>query len=83
MLKKIFIVRAARYFYFNIFKKVFFVDYIIENIIRRISIYYNRGIEVSIIANFENKALYDDYFFRINWYLKPISNSIKTINFSS
>ncbi len=83
MLKKIFIVRAARYFYFNIFKKVFFVDYIIENIIRRISIFYNRGIEVSIIANFENKALYDDYFFRINWYLKPISNSIKTINFSS
>ena len=50
MLKKNFIVKAARYFYFNIIKKVFFVDYILENIIRRISIFYNRGIEVSIIA---------------------------------
>lgn len=82
MLKKNLVVRAVRYFYFNIFKRVFFIDYISENIVRKISIFCNRGIDISVVANFENKSMYDDYFYRVNWYLKPISNSIKKINFS-
>lgn len=80
-MKNFIIFRVIRYFYFNFFKKIFFIDFLINTLFRNFSIFINRGISITVKGDFEEKNLYSDYYFRINWYLKPIDEKIKVIYF--
>jgi len=75
-------IRAIRFVYFNIFKKIFFIDYLTQNIFRRFSIFLNRGITLVIRPEFEDVSDFLDYYYRINWYFKPIESRIKNIYFT-
>jgi hypothetical protein len=75
-------IRATRFVYFNIFKKIFFIDYLTQNTFRRFSIFLNRGITLIIRPEFEDVSDFLDYYYRINWYFKPIENRIKNIYFT-
>jgi hypothetical protein len=81
-MKKNIVIRALRFGYFNIFKKIFFIDYLTQNIFRRLSIFLNRGITLIIRPEFEHVSDFLDYYYRINWYFKPIENRIKNIYFT-
>lgn len=75
-------IRALRFIYFNIFKKIFFIDYLTQNIFRRFSIFLNNGITLIIKPDFEEVSDFLDFYYRINWYFKPIENRIKNIYFT-
>jgi len=75
-------IRAIRFAYFNIFKKIFFIDYLTQNTFRRFSIFLNRGITLVIRPEFEDVSDFLDYYYRINWYFKPLENRIKNIYFT-
>ena len=75
-------IRAIRFVYFNIFKKIFFIDYLTQNTFRRFSIFLNRGITLVIRPEFEDVSDFLDYYYRIIWYFKPIENRIKNIYFT-
>lgn len=81
-MKNFILIRAIRFFYFNFFKKIFFIDYLNNTVFRSISIFINNGISVVVKGNFNETNLYSDYFFRINWYLKPIDTKINKIYFN-
>jgi len=81
-MKKFILVRAVRFLYFNFFKRIFFIDFILDNVYRRLSIYLNSGITLLIEPEFKNESEFLETFYRINWYFKPIENRIKEINFN-
>ena len=81
-MKNFILIRAIRFLYFNFFKKIFFIDYLNKTVFRSISIFINNGISVVVNGNFNETNLYSDYFFRINWYLKPIDTKINKIYFN-
>lgn len=80
-MKRFILIRAVKFFYFNFLKKIFFIDYLFNTLTRNMSIFINNGISIIVKGDFDETNLVNDYFFRINWYLKPIEKKIKEIYF--
>jgi len=81
-MKKFILIRGFRFLYFNFFRKILFIDFILDVLFRKFSIFINSGLTLIVKPEFKTEDNFLDTYYRIHWYFKPIENRIKEINFS-